>query len=138
MNTNLYKFIIFFILVLLSACGQDTETAIQKKWKLDAKIFVQKIEKKTNTKLEDDEKAGNLNFANSLYVDFQPDGVVETNLGGRTQKGTWELNEDKDKVILSRKEGKEILKIVEISRSKLVLEHTDKNIKDNWILVASE
>lgn len=135
---HLYKLIVFLILISLSACGQDTEQVIQKKWKLDAKVFVQKVEKKLNTKLEDEDKTAHINFANELYADFQPDGVIETNLGGRLSKGNWKLNEDKDKLILTRKEGSEILKIVEISSSKLVLEHTDKSIKDNWVLIASE
>ncbi|WMJ72064.1 lipocalin family protein [Cytophagaceae bacterium ABcell3] len=111
-NTLLILAVLVFSLSL-SSCTKNKSETITGKWKVTESEF-----------------AGNklIGDFNSAWYRFNEDGTFEKSAEGKTQAGTWSIDEEKSLLTLEFDEEDEESKVLKVTLS----EFSDNKIKMDW------
>ncbi|HAI75772.1 MAG TPA: hypothetical protein DCM08_05945 [Microscillaceae bacterium] len=108
--------ILCFVFFVATACGGDKKGQIAKKWKITD------IKNKDMDKMGEEEKKMMKEMLAKSTMEFKKDGSYEMSFMGQSQKGKWELKDDKTISITDEgSKDAQAMKIKEVSDKKLVI-----------------
>ncbi len=115
------------LVAFLFSCGGNKSEMITKDWKATELVFG---EKGAETKLNGDAVGG-------VFFSFKADSTFSYTETGSIEKGKWNLDSDKNQIILKYTEGDRTVTqdIKELTAEKLVLYYEDHGMKRNVTLV---
>ncbi len=143
-NVKLVHFL-FMILLACSACDKDDESKTQTKEELIVNknwVITGHTSKENNNPVEDEFKDYDICNADDIFR-FSKNGTFEINEGTTKcdpadpqifSQGTWSINQD-DLTMTENNSTPENLKIVELTKSKLVLSATESFQSNTYVQV---